>query len=310
MQDFDIVIIGAGVAGLTAAMTAGRYGARVAVIGEMNLGGQIMTATRIDNMPGLPQSVGGHELGPALHEQAEAAGAELMFDRVEAIERDGAHFVVRGAEEVLRARAVIIAAGSSLRILGVPGEAEFAGKGVSHCASCDGPLYRGKRLCVVGGGDAAFDEALVLAEFAARVTIVCAGEAPTAQKVLRDRAAAKSNIDVRVATAVTAITGAQTVAAVDIHDTQADTRGALEADGVFIYIGVTPNTGFLGALVNLDKTDHIVTDLMMRTSTSGVFAAGDIRAQSVAQLASVAGDGATAAVAAVRFLGIAAEIGR
>lgn len=304
VQDFDIVIIGAGVAGLTAAMTAGRFGASVAVIGEMSLGGQIMTAPKIENFPGFAQSVGGHELGPALHEQAEAAGAELMFDRVEAIEREGELFIVRGGEETLRARAVIIAAGSRPRLLGVPGEKQFTGKGVSHCASCDGPLYRGKSVCVVGGGDAAFDEALVLSEFAARVTIVCATEAPTAQKILRDRAAAVSNIEVIAQTIVTGIIGAQTVAAITLHDARVNAAASRDIDGVFVYIGMQPNSDFVRGLVALDSSGHILTDIMMATSMAGVFAAGDIRAQSVAQLASVAGDGATAAVAAVRFLGL------
>lgn len=304
MQDFDIVIIGAGVAGLTAAMTAGRFGARVAVIGEMNLGGQIMTATHIENMPGLPQSVGGHELGPALHEQAEAAGAELMFDKVEAIERDGEGFVVRGGEEVLRARALIIAAGSRLRKLGVPGEAEFTGKGVSHCASCDGPLYRGKKVCVIGGGDAAFDEAFVLSAFAREVTIICATQTPTAQKVLRDKVAAQANIKLTTQTIVTGMSGAQTLSAVTLHDGGANTGSSLEIDGAFVYIGGEPNTDFVRELVALDDTGNIVVDLMMQTSAAGIFAAGDIRAQSVAQIASVAGDGATAAVAAVRWLAL------
>src|SRR5262249_21734131 len=153
--DFDVVVVGAGVAGLTAAMFAARYGLAVAVVERLGAGGQISTAERIENFPGFAQGLGGHELGPLLHEQAEAAGAEFLLDTVEALEPSGEQRIVRGASESLRAPVVIIAAGSALRPLGVPGEEKFLGRGVSHCASCDSVFFAGARVCVVGGGDSA-----------------------------------------------------------------------------------------------------------------------------------------------------------
>src|ERR1051326_5409161 len=171
MQDIDIAIVGAGGAGLTAAMVAARHGVKVVVVDRMGVGGQISTAERIENFPGFPQGIAGHELGPLLHEQAEAAGAEFMLDTVEQIVPESGGFLVRGAD-TLKARAVIVAAGSAPRSLGIPGEAHFLGKGVSHCASCDGPFFKGEEVVVVGGGDSALDEALVLAAHAGRVTVV------------------------------------------------------------------------------------------------------------------------------------------
>jgi thioredoxin reductase (NADPH) len=302
MQDFDLVVIGAGVAGLTAAMTAARHGLKVMVVDQMGPGGQIANAERIENVPGLPEGIAGFELGPLLQEQAEAAGAEVMLDTVEALEVDGGHRIVRGAAEALRAPAVIVAAGSAQRALGVPGEARLLGKGVSHCASCDGAFFRGQEVGVVGGGDAALDEALVLAEHVSKVTLFHRGPHLGAQAVLAARIAAAPKIEVVLNTEVAEIAGADGVAAVRLRDAQSGATRDHPLGGVFVYVGQEPNTAFLQGVLGLDPAGHIETDILMRTSLDGVFAAGDIRAHSVAQLAAVAGDGATAAVAAVRYL--------
>jgi thioredoxin reductase (NADPH) len=302
MQDFDIVIIGAGVAGLTAAMVAARHGLKVAVVDRMGVGGQINTAERIENFPGFPQGIAGHELGPLLHEQAEAAGAEFVLDAVEAIEPDGDRLVLRGATEAWRARAVIVAAGSTQRSLGIPGEEQFLGKGVSHCASCDGAFFTGAEVVVVGGGDSALDEALVLTEHAARVIVVHRGAKLRAQQALVARAQASAKIETVLETVVEEIVGEQAVSGVRLrHAASGETR-VQPAKGVFVYVGLEPNTAFLKGVVTLDGAGHIEADLMMQTSRPGLFAAGDIRRGSVAQLAAVAGDGATAAIAAVRYL--------
>jgi thioredoxin reductase (NADPH) len=305
MQDFDVVVIGVGAAGMTASMVAARYGLSVAAVGNLGIGGQIMTVPHIETFPGFPQPVGGHELGPLLHEQAEAAGVEFMFDTVEAIEPDGGRHIVRGAETTLRARALIVAAGSRLRPLGLPAESRLMGKGVSTCASCDAPLFKGRPVCVVGGGDSAFDEALVLAGQAARVTIVCREAKPRAQKILVDRALAAGNIDILAATCVEDILGDTAVTGVRLREEASGVSRDHPAEGVFVYIGLVPNTAFLGGLVALDPQGHIETDINMRSSAEGIFAAGDIRKDFCGQLASACGDGATAAVAAARFLGLA-----
>ena len=302
MRDFDLIVVGAGVAGATAAMFAGRLGLRVAVVETMGPGGQIINASHIENMPGFPQGLAGVELGPLVHEQADTAGAEFILDTVESFALDGPQRVLTCSSETLRAPAVIVAAGSTLRNLGVPGEAALAGRGVSHCASCDGPFFRGKRVCVIGGGDAAIDEALVLAEFASQVVVIHRGPEITAQKALLDRANAIDTIEIVLSTTVEEIVGDGKVTAVRLNDAASGTVRDEPFDGAFIFVGLEPNTAFLGGLVTLDTAGHIVTDLMMRTSLDGVFAAGDIRAQSVRLLAASAGDGATAAVAAHRYL--------
>jgi thioredoxin reductase (NADPH) len=302
MRDLDLVIVGAGVAGLTAAMLGGRYGLKLAVVEQLGAGGQIINAERIENFPGFPQGLGGHELGPLLHEQAEAAGAEFVLDTVQGLEASGEHRIVRCAGEDLRARAVIMAAGSKLRALGIPGEEKFIGRGVSHCASCDGAFFAGQNVCAVGGGDSALDEALVLAEHAARVTIIHRGEKLDAQQVLQDKIAHNGKIEIVRRTVVEEIVGAGAVAGVRLRDLASDTARMQEVRGVFVYVGLEPNTAFLRSVLKLDGAGHIETDINMRTSLAGVFAAGDIRQHSVAQLAAAAGDGATAAISAFRYL--------
>lgn len=299
MQDFDLVIVGAGVAGLTAAMVAARHGLKVAVVDQLGVGGQIANAERIENFPGLPQGIAGHELGPLLHEQAEAAGAQFFLDTVAEIETGDRH-IVRGSAEEFRAPAVIIAAGSSPRAVGIAGEERLRGRGVSHCASCDGPFFKGQEIGVIGGGDAALDEALVLAGHASRVTIFHRGPKLTAQQALVERAG--NRIEIALNTVVEEIVGEDAVAAVRLRDLASGVTRSQNLKAVFIYVGLEPNTAFLRGVLALDPTGHIETDLMMCTSIAGIFAAGDIRRHSVAQLAAVGGDGATAAVAAFRYL--------
>ncbi len=302
MQDCDVAVIGAGVAGLTAALHTARYGLKTVVVDQSGVGGQIINAEKIENFPGFPQGISGIELGPALQEQAEAAGTEFMLDTAERVEVDGAHRIVHCASEALRARAVIVAAGSALRPLGIPGEERLKGMGVSHCASCDGPLFRGQAVCVIGGGDSALDEALTLAPHASRVTIVHRGEALSAQQALQTRLAETKYIEVLLNAAVDEIEGGNAVTGLKLKDTKTGEVRTLETRGVFVFVGLEPNTAFLRGTVKLDAAGHIDTDMLMRTSADGIFAAGDIRSHSVAQLASVAGDGATAAVSAFRYV--------
>jgi thioredoxin reductase (NADPH) len=302
MREVELVIIGAGVAGLTAALFAGRYGLKPLVVDRMGAGGQIINADRIENFPGFPQGVGGHELGPLLHEQAEAAGAAFTLDTVEALEPNGGHHLVRAAGESWRASAVIVAAGSTLRPLAVPGETRLLGRGVSHCATCDGAFFQGREVCVVGGGDSALDEALVLVVHAARVVILHRGERLDAQQALQDRIAAEARIEAVLNTAVEEIVGDDAVTGVRLLDRKSGSTRLHAIGGVFIYVGLEPSTAFLRGVLKLDPAGHVETDVNMRTSLPGVFAAGDIRAHSVAQLAAAAGDGATAAISAYRYL--------
>jgi thioredoxin reductase (NADPH) len=302
MRQFDLVVVGGGLAGLTAAMYGSRFGLSTAVVDQMGSGGQVVNVEKVENFPGFPEGIAGFDLGPLVQEQAEAAGAEFVMDTVEVLELDGDMRVLRCAEEELQARAVIIAAGSSLRALGIPGEVRLMGKGVSHCASCDAPFFAGQEACVIGGGDSALDEAAVLAEQAAKVLVIHRGPEFQAQQVIVDKVAAMGNIEPVFNSQVEEILGDDQVTAVRLKDVNTGATRDQSLAGVFVFVGLEPNTAFVRGVVETDETGHIRTDILMRTSVPGIFAAGDIRQSSVSQLVSAAGDGATAAIAAYRYL--------
>lgn len=297
MEKYDIAVLGAGIAGLSAAMWTARYGLKTVVIDRMGAGGQIVTASRIDNLTGLPQGISGYDLGPLAFEQAEAAGAEFRIDDIESVMPSQTGVSIACGGDAIEARAVIVALGSTPRPLGVPGETEFAGRGISHCASCDAPLYSGKPVVVIGGGDTALDEALVLADSCSSVLVLARGSELRAQRFLIDQAQAKSNIDIRLNTSVERIAGDAGVTHVIVDGAQ-----EIACEGVFICAGTVPNSGLLRELVKVDANGHIETDVMMRSSHPAIYAVGDIRSQSVGLLAACAGDGATAATAVWRSL--------
>ncbi len=300
MTNADLVIIGAGAAGLTAAATAACEGITVLVIEHLAPGGQVATVDKIRNFPGFPDGVGGYELGPLLQQQAEEAGAQFLLDSVERISRDDGGFLIGCAEKEVHAGAVIFAAGSRRRTLDVPGEAELEGRGVSHCASCDGHFFRGKAVIVAGGGDSAFDEAEVLAEQAERVTIVHHDSAPTAQRRTVERVTGRSNVHLLADAEIVAIEGSGEVQTILID--LPDGRRSEPAAGVFIYVGLIPNSDLVAGLAEIDGTGRIVTDAQFQTACPGLFVAGDVRAGATALLSSAAGDGAGAAVASVQYL--------
>jgi thioredoxin reductase (NADPH) len=299
MREVDLAIVGAGVAGLTAATVAAQHGLKVLVIERMGAGGQVMNVETIHNMPGFPQGVSGFELGPLLQEQAEAAGAEFMLDTVLRIESSTRH-LLRCESESVSARAVLVTAGSTRRKLDVPGE-ELEGRGVSHCASCDGPMFRSQPVCVVGGGDSAFGEAAILATHASRVTLVFREPQPHAQKLLVDAVAGLPNVQLIADSEVQAITGDDGVTGVRLLHGDGQTL-ELPAQGVFVYAGLQPASAFLGGAVKLDAAGRILTDAHYCSSVPGLYAAGDIRAGAAWLLASAAGDGAAAAAAASHHL--------
>jgi thioredoxin reductase (NADPH) len=299
-EPYDLLIVGGGLAGLTAAMYGARIGLRTAVVEHMAPGGQVLNVEKIENFPGFPHGIAGFEFGPLVQEQAEAAGAEFIVDTASRLEVIGDRRVLHCDGADLTSRALIVAAGSALRSLGIPGEAEFLGKGVSHCASCDAPFFAGKDVCVVGGGDSALDEAAVLADSAARVLVVHRGAAFGAQQAAVKRLQEHSNVEVLFETELVGVRGDKTVSCVELRSN--GSVRAQELAGVFIFVGLEPNTAFVRGTVDLDSTGHVVVDAQLQSSVVGVFAAGDIRQGAAGQLVSAAGDGASAAVNAARYL--------
>ena len=301
-QTYDLAIVGGGAAGLTAGLYASRAGLKTVLFESLMTGGQVINAETIENFPGFPDGLPGAEFGPLLQDQATRYGLEIRLGEVTALRPEPPLWAIELYGGLEHARAVIYAAGSTLRKLGVPGEQELEGAGVSYCATCDGPFFQGETVGVVGGGDSALDEALVLAEFASSVVVFHRGGEPSAQQVLLDRAIANPKIEFRYNTTVDEILGSSEVEAVNITDLESGETTRVDLSGLFIYVGLDPNSGFLGDLLELDGGGHVPTDVWMRTPLPGLLAAGDVRQNSAAQLVTSAGDGATAAIAAQRYL--------
>jgi thioredoxin reductase (NADPH) len=306
---FDIVVAGSGIAGLTAGMTAARLGRKTLLLTGDLLGGQLLSINRIDGFPGFPEGVAGYDLCPMAQEQAQAAGAELAATELVRItaQGDGWRIGTAAGEEYV-ARAVILATGAALKTLGIPGEERLHGKGVSHCASCDAPLLRGRAVAVVGGGDSAAQEALTLAEAASRVVILHHGESLTAQAAYRDRILAEPKIELRALTEVEEIIGETKVTGIRTRDSGTGAAANLDLAGVFVYIGVQPNSAAVEGIVPLDASGGILTDGAMRTAARGICAAGAVRAGWPGRAASAAGEGAAAAIAADPYLGSGARL--
>jgi thioredoxin reductase (NADPH) len=299
---YDVVVAGGGIAGLTAGTFSARLGRSTVVVTGVVPGGQLLNIERIEGVPGFPQGVAGYELCPMAQEEAAEAGAEFRTTEVELVEQADDGWRVATGDGDLEARTVVVATGSRLRELGVPGEERLQGRGISHCATCDGPLAGDKVVGVVGGGDSALQEALTLANFASEVVVLQREEELTAQETYRRRALEHQKINVRFRTVVEEILGDDAVTGVRTRDLQSGEEGELELGAVFVYIGFEPNTDPVQELLGVDGDGGISADGWMRTQLPGLFAAGTVRSDSLCQAASSAGDGATAAKAADRYL--------
>lgn len=300
----DVVIIGAGPAGLTAGLYAGRAQLSVAVIEKGVIGGQIAQTDEVENYPGFPDGISGPELSDNMARQATKFGAEIVQDEVAAIENDPAGgFMVRARDADYHASAVIIATGANPRLLGVPGEAEFYGRGVSTCATCDGFFYRGKRVVVVGGGDAAVEEGLFLTKFAERVTVIHRRGELRAHKAAQERAFANPKVEFIWHSAVTEVLGTDgVVSGVTVKNLQTGAETRLATDGVFVYIGHEPNTTYLQGTVELRPSGYVAVRDEIYTNVEGIFAAGDVSDEVYRQLGTSVGAGTRAAMAAERWL--------
>jgi thioredoxin reductase (NADPH) len=301
----ELVIVGSGPAGLTAAVYAGRANLRPIVVEGIGAGGQLMLTTDVENYPGFPDGILGPELMMKFREQAERFGAEFVTadaDRVEVT--PGGPFAVFVGDREIDARAMIITTGASARMLGVPSERELLGHGVSTCATCDGFFFREKPIAVVGGGDSAIEEAIFLTKFATKVTVVHRRDELRASKIMQDRAFANDKIDFRWNAEVTGVVGNTAVEAVTIRDTVTGEESNLEVDGLFIAIGHDPNTALFRNQLDLDENGYIVTGAdSTRTSIDGVFAAGDVQDHVFRQAITASGSGCMAAIEAERWLG-------
>jgi thioredoxin reductase (NADPH) len=298
---YEIVVVGGGLAGLVAGLFAARQGRATLVLEATVPGGHLVNVHQIEDYPGFPEGVAGYELCPLVQEQAAKFGATFQLAEVTALEPANGGWRVVTSDGAYQARVVVVASGSLPRALGVPGAERLLGRGVSHCASCDGPLFGGQTVGVVGGGDSAVQEALALTEYAARVVILHRGAVLTAQQTYQQRALAHPAVEVRYGVTVAEVLGEETVGGGRLP-AAAGAETTLELAGLFVYVGLAPNTGFLEPLGVLEPAGRVPTDACMRTPRPGLLAAGDIRTDSAAQAITAAGDGATAALAAHRYL--------
>ncbi len=304
VETLDIAIVGAGPAGLAAAVYAGRARRRTVLWEGGVIGGQIATAASVENYPGFPEGVDGFTLGDAMRRQAEAFGVETRYDRVVGLEPSGDGWLLSTADGSReRARAVIVSAGAEPNRLGVPGERELTGHGVSYCATCDAAFFKGETVAVVGGGDSALDEALFTTRFATRVIVIHRRDALRASRLLQERAFAHPRIEFVWNTVVVEIRGRERVESLRLSDVRTHEERTLEVAGVFVFIGQSPNSQLLRGIVDLDAGGHARVNRWMEAGPPGLFVAGDLRAEAAKQAVTAAGDGATAAIRADRYVG-------
>lgn len=303
---YDVICIGGGPCGLTTALYAAREGQEVLVIEKSGLGGQAGVTERLDNFPGFPEGIAGAEFADRLASQARRFGVELLqAQEVTNIRREEESLYVSTADGAeYGAKAILIATGSTYRRLGVPGEEELIGAGVHFCATCDGPFYKAQHVAVIGGGNSAGEESLFLARFVDKVTILVRGAEMTASKIVIDKVNENPKIDVRYHTETLELLGADSgkLSGIKIRSSQTGQTETITPAGVFVFIGLQPNTQWLPSDIHRDKYGFITTNAMLATSLPGVFAAGDVRLGSTKQAASAVGEGATAALMIREYL--------
>ncbi|HOL54901.1 MAG TPA: thioredoxin-disulfide reductase [bacterium] len=304
MTEVELIIVGGGPAGLTSAIYSARALIDTLVIEKMLPGGQPVLTTFIENYPGFPEGISGPELAERLEAQAGKFGAKIITSQpVLNISRREEGFEIKTEMESFLGKAVIVATGTSPRKLNVPGEEEFTGRGVSYCAVCDGAFYRDRVVAVVGGGDSAMDESIYLTRFASKVFVIHRRNQLRAEKILQERAFSNPKISFIWDTVVQSIEGDRKVELLKLKNVKTGEISELKVDGIFVYIGSTPNSSMVKDLVDLDENGFIITDNCMKTSVPGLFAAGDVRNTNFRQLATAIGDGAIAANSAERYLG-------
>ena len=299
---YDVIIIGSGSAGYTAAIYACRAGRKTLVLAGSIPGGQLMITSEVENYPGFPEGVLGPELMEKFRRQAERFGPEIVYDDVSFVDFSSRPFKIAAGGKTYEGKSVIIATGANAKWLGLPSETKFRGRGVSSCATCDGFFFKGKDVVTVGGGDTAMEEANFLANITNSVTVVHRRDTLRASKIMQERANANPKIRFIWDSTVKEITGGEKVTGVQLHNLKSGKDSHVNAEGVFVAIGYEPNTGFLKGKVELDSQGYVVTRKETETSVPGVFAAGDVRDHKYRQAITAAADGCKAAIDADRFL--------
>jgi len=299
---YDVIIIGSGSAGYTAAIYACRAGRKTLVLAGSIPGGQLMITSEVENYPGFPEGMLGPELMEKFRRQAERFGPEIVYDDVSFVDFSSRPFKIMAGGKTYEGKSVILATGANAKWLGLPSETKFRGRGVSSCATCDGFFFKGKDVVTVGGGDTAMEEANFLANITNSVTVVHRRDMLRASKIMQERATANPKIRFIWDSAVKEITGDDKVTGVQLHNLKSGKDSHVKAEGVFVAIGYEPNTGFLKGKVELDSQGYVVTRKETETSVPGVFAAGDVRDHKYRQAITAAADGCKAAIDSDRFL--------
>jgi len=301
MARYEVIIIGGGPAGLTAGLYTSRAGLKSLLVERGPLGGQMVNTTLVENYPGFPEGIAGSELGSLMHRQAVRYGLEVVTAEVTGIAQ-GQSYGVATTEGSFEVGAIIIAAGSEYRKLGVAGEERLAGRGVSYCATCDGFFFRGREVAVVGGGDTAITDALELSQLASKVYVIHRRDQLRAGQVLQERAFAHPKLEFIWSMVVEEVLGEKVLEGLKLRNVETGQQSTLKVDGVFVAIGLTPNSQSFFNILETDDAGYIITDETMATSAPGIFAVGDIRRNSPRQIAAAVGDGATAALSTFKYL--------
>ncbi len=301
-DNYDAVIIGGGPAGLTAAIYLGRARIKTLVIEEMIPGGQAATTVRLENYPGFPEGIGGAELGSLMEKQAKNFGADVIYDNVIDVDFNNVEKITKLNKREIKSKIVIIASGAKPRKMNVPGADKFDGKGISYCATCDGPLFRDKNIAIIGGGNSAIEEAIFLLRFVKSIIIVQDLPQLTAEKILEERLLEHKNVKLTFNNKILSINGENKIISISVEKTDSKEKIDIPAEGIFIYIGYTPNTDYLKGHIELDKFNYVKTNENLETNIKGVFAAGDVCKKTLRQVATAVGDGAIAAFTATKYL--------
>jgi thioredoxin reductase (NADPH) len=298
----DLIIIGAGPGGLTAGLYAARARLKTLMLEKLSPGGQVLLTDWVENYPGFPEGISGFELVDRMRQQAERFGLVIENQEVSRLELSPDKKVVVTDKQSLETKALILTSGATPRKLGIEGEERLTGKGVSYCATCDGPFYRDQEVALIGGGDTAVEEALFLTRFVTRVHLIHRRDELRATKLLRERVMAQEKINIIWDTVATRVLGDTEVKGVELKNVKTGDTSQLSVQGVFVFVGYIPNNELVKGQLDLDTLGFVVTDNDMQTSVPGVFAAGDIRSKILRQVATAVGDGATAVFAVERYL--------